>query len=783
MKQLFSRRRFELLALSIALAFSALHFWADDNPVAPGAEMSTGVDQALLRGIAVMEGRITDIQFRLRGPIPVHPDVLVAVVDEPSAQKYGLWPWPRPLMAKALDNLHAAGVKAVGMDMFFTDEVKDHAAVAYGEVIKSLDQSFQGSRMTVELAALKQSLQTRAAISPDNALAEVLARSPEVIQGVAAYPTRQRDEFLNKEAEYNQILEPHLLRRFYKPDSPGYFEFDRQVPSYGNFSAQTWLPTFARHARYMGHFNATPDTDGTLRRHPLFARLDGPGGLVPSLALQTAAVYFDATIEPTYDKDVGRLSGARLRKPDGTLLRIPMQVTEPYVLINHSGHNSVFPKIAMADLVDNAFDPALVKGKAVLIGVSLVGFFDQRVTPFSEIEAGVFTHASILSNILSGAFLSRPLYMRFVEILFMLAAAVIFALVLPRARFTWKLLTVALVAGGYLLVDQWLFSTARLQLATVVPMLNVFSCAFGLIFLGYISTDREKMFLRSAFQHYLNKSVMEQMLQNPEKLKLGGEKKEMTVLFSDIRGFTTLSERMAPEALVKFINSYLTPMTQIVFEEGGTLDKYIGDAMMAFWGAPLEQEDHAVRACRASVRFLGELTRLKAAWREQNLPEFDIGVGINSGPMIVGNMGSDVRFDYTVMGDSVNLASRLEGTNKEYETRILMSESTFTQAKDHVIARRLGAVRVKGKRKPVRIYELRDMGQAQGTELEAITAFELGVDKYVGQQWDEAAALFQKVSELWPGDAPSRRYLEEIAELKSRPPGPHWDGVYTATSK
>src|SRR5207249_2137977 len=163
----------------------------------------------------------------------------------------------------------------------------------------------------------------------------------------------------------------------------------------------------------------------------------------------------------------------------------------------------------------------------------------------------------------------------------------------------------------------------------------------------------------------LNESVMEQMLANPDRLKLGGDKREMTVLFSDIRGFTTLSERMAPEALVKFINSYLTPMTRIVFEEGGTLDKYIGDALMAF--------------CRAPVRFLDKLKELKAAWRDQNLPEFDIGVGVNTGPMIVGNMGSDIRFDYTVMGDSVNLASRLEGTNKEYETRILVSEATYVQ--------------------------------------------------------------------------------------------------------
>jgi adenylate cyclase len=197
----------------------------------------------------------------------------------------------------------------------------------------------------------------------------------------------------------------------------------------------------------------------------------------------------------------------------------------------------------------------------------------------------------------------------------------------------------------------------------------------------------------------------------------------------------------------------------------------------------MDQADHAVRACRAAVRFLDKLKELKAAWRDQNLPEFDIGVGVNSGPMIVGNMGSDIRFDYTVMGDSVNLASRLEGTNKEYETRVLISESTYALAKEHVVARRLGAVRVKGKRKPVRIYELRGLGQPQGAEQEAISTFEAAVDAFADRRWDEAERGFQRVLELWADDPPSRRYLEEIGQFRAQPPPAHWDGVYTATTK
>ncbi|MHB8879641.1 MAG: adenylate/guanylate cyclase domain-containing protein, partial [Myxococcaceae bacterium] len=371
---------------------------------------------------------------------------------------------------------------------------------------------------------------------------------------------------------------------------------------------------------------------------------------------------------------------------------------------------------------------------------------------------------------------------RLAECLAMVLASLLLAFSIPRLKsFKLKGLVIIGVLGGYLAVNQALFSSG-MQIATVLPALSILSTSFGLIFLGYLSVDREKLQLRSTFTRYLGSDVMEEALKNPEKLNRG-EKREMTVLFSDIRGFTTLSERMVPEKLAAFIKEYLTPMTQIVFDEKGTLDKYIGDALMAFWNAPLDQADHALRACRASVAFLKKLEELKIKWRAENYPEFDIGVGVNTGPMIVGNMGSDVRSDYTVMGDAVNLASRLEGTNKEYETRIIISESTWQAVKDQVTSRRLGAVRVKGKRKPVRIYELRGVGRPEGKEADGVRLFEAGVEAYTAQKFDEAAQAFQATLEIWPGDPPCRRYLDEITVLKLQPPPPGWDGVYTATHK
>jgi adenylate cyclase len=289
--------------------------------------------------------------------------------------------------------------------------------------------------------------------------------------------------------------------------------------------------------------------------------------------------------------------------------------------------------------------------------------------------------------------------------------------------------------------------------------------------------------MRETFRHYLDASVMEQVLQNPEKLKLGGERKELTVLFSDIRGFTTLSERMSPEQLVSFINEYLTPMTDVVFSNGGTLDKYIGDAIMCFWGAPVDQPDHALRACSAALGFLEQLKELRKRWRAAGLPEVDIGVGISSGLMNVGHMGTQTRFNYTVMGDAVNLASRLEGLNKAYDTRVLISAETYALTRGQVSARRLGVVRVKGKQAPTDVYELRALGAPVGPDSQAIEAFEAGVERFLAQNFAGAEIYFRRVLTLWPDDGPSLRYLEEINTLKWNRPGPDWDGVFTATTK
>jgi adenylate cyclase len=419
----------------------------------------------------------------------------------------------------------------------------------------------------------------------------------------------------------------------------------------------------------------------------------------------------------------------------------------------------------------------------VLVGATATGTFDQRVTPFDDMVPGVYTHAAVIDNILTRDFLVQSTGLALVEIGLLLLLAVAFGLIIPRFdAYYWQILFMLVMCGSYEAVDFTLFRHG-VVLATVVPLAEMATLFVGLMVFKLIITDREKRQVRTAFQHYLAPSVLEDMVKNPDKLKLGGEKRELTVFFSDIRGFTTISERLPADELARLLNEYLTPMSNIVFAHQGTLDKYMGDAIMAFWGAPMEQPDHAMRACTAAVEMLKTLDELRAQWRAAGRPDIQIGIGLNSGPMSVGNMGSNMFFNYTVMGDNVNLGSRLEGTNKAYGTKIIISEFTYAKVKGQVASRELGSVRVKGKKLPVGIYELRGIGAPPAGEAAVIADFEAGVAAYRARKWDEAEAAFKKVLGAWKDDGPSTHYLEDIDDKRAHPPAESWDGVYEMKTK
>jgi adenylate cyclase len=753
------RRRYELVGLGVAAILAFLH-WATDGRQA-GAH--TGPAAAVLRVASALEGRASDLQLWARGVHSPHPDVVVAAIDERSVQRYGRWPWSRELLARAVARLHEAGPSAIGLDITFTDEDRGSDAAVMSEAADALGRALGDLPEPARLAfsPVLARLEARASGSGDAALARALADAPEVVQGVSAYGSGEAQDYLEQRDVAEAELRPRMLTRFPGPSGRSFFEVPLERSIAERFvSAQVPLPRLLPAGQRLGHFNVLRDDDGVVRFTPPFVQLEHPPGLLPSLELQTAATALGATVEPVWDPALGQLVGARLRRDGQPLRTMPLSLKRPRARIDYPGPAEVFRTVSLADVMERKLPGDALRGKVLLVGVTLVGQYDQVVTPFRNLEAGIYAHAAMLSSILSGRFLQRGPGAVLAELVFLLGVGLLLGLVLPRASPWLKVAVPLALALGWMVVVQ-LALRQGVVLASALPLANVFLSAFAVVFVGYLSTDREKIRLRRTFRYYVAESVMTAMLDHPELLRLGGEKRDCTVLFSDIRGFTALAERMAPEALVKFINGYLSPMTRIVLEEGGTLDKYIGDALMAFWGAPVPQEDHALRACRTALRFLEELEKLRSGWREVGLPEIEIGVGINSGPMVVGNMGSDLRFDYTVMGDAVNLASRLESANKLFHTSIMLSEETWRRVASQATGRRLGSLRLRGRTESVRVWELLAVRPPTVKEQAEISRFEAAVDALAARRLHEAEAGFQAVLTARPEDRVARRYLSE----------------------
>jgi adenylate cyclase len=453
------------------------------------------------------------------------------------------------------------------------------------------------------------------------------------------------------------------------------------------------------------------------------------------------------------------------------------------MFINFRGGPHTFPHYSVADILAGRTPANVFKDKIVFVGSTAIGVYDLRVTPFSTVFPGLEVHANVADNILRQTFLFRPGWAALFDLAAIFLMGMVTGLVLPRLRAFFSVLLIGVLFVGYLVMTQSLFVRQGIWLNAVYPLLTVVIVYTSVTLYRYIVEEREKRKIRGAFSFYVTPSVVNEMLKNPEKLKLGGDKKELSVLFSDIRGFTTLAEEMEPETLVNLLNEYLTDMTNVVFEFEGLLDKYIGDAVMAVFGAPLEQTDHPMRACRTALKMLERLSTMQQKWEAEGTPRLDIGIGINTGPMVVGNMGSERRFDYTVMGDSVNLASRLEGINKEYGTRVVISEFTYDRVKDDFFCRELDSVRVKGKVRPIKIFELMAFRSEEDPRTEIIEPFAQALGHYRAQEWDKAEEKFHQVLRKMPEDVAAQLYLQRIANLREEPPGPGWDGVFTMKRK
>ncbi|MBI2486401.1 MAG: adenylate/guanylate cyclase domain-containing protein [Deltaproteobacteria bacterium] len=526
---------------------------------------------------------------------------------------------------------------------------------------------------------------------------------------------------------------------------------------------------------HRNHHLNLPDDDGTVRRAPLL--IEYKEEIYPSLNLEGMRRFLGGEI----------LLSLASYGVDGLYIRqtpIPADETGQF-LINYYGPGGTFATYSVVDVLSGKVPAVALKDKLVFIGATEIGIADVKPTPFSPVFPGVEIHATVAGNILDGSFLIKNNLTKGLDIALLLILPLILAFLLMRVQKTFLGFLIFIVFVFLYLLGNYLFFT-RLNIFLSI-LYSGLSLGFVYIFFeGYrnLVIERRNRYLRRAFSSYVSPELVTEILQDPDKLKLGGETKNITVLFSDIRGFTTLSEIITPVTLVSILNSYLSPMTQIIMDEHGTLDKYIGDAIMAIFGAPLDFSNHPERACKAALSMLKNLEKLNMEWKERDWPHISIGIGINTGEAIVGNMGTDIRFEYTAIGDTVNLASRLEGLNKLYGTEIIISKSTLEGlTPSQFFFRELDLVQVKGKEQPISIFELIDFHPGDPEKAILVNSFTDALHTYWGGKFKEAWNKFADILKTFPGDKPSILYLKRCSEYIEQPPPTNWDGVFIAQEK
>ena len=682
-----------------------------------------------------------------------------------SVKEIGRWPWSRVTIARLLDTFKKYGVKAVGFDVVFSEPDTNSSLQTIDQLSRELaTKGLQNDRLNQILKGKRQSADS------DAILAKSIERANNVTLGYFFHMTKKEVEYLKKEdiARKGALVGNSRYQIIQTKAEPDEFNIIHA------YAVESNLPELSEVAANSGYFNASPDPDGVIRWAPLVIKMGEDYYFPMSVALLLQ--YLDM---PAIKLVLNEQGVESLQIED---VHIPVDESGR-LLVNYLGPAKTFPHYSITDILHGRLSPDLFKDKIVIVGATATGIYDLRVTPHSNVYPGVEIHANIIDNILQQNFLEHSNWAKFLDVCTIIILGLVVGVVVPRVKALSGVVFILIMMSAFVVVNVFAFIHSRLWLNMVYPILTMATIYLMITVYRYVTEEREKKKIRGAFQYYLTASVMEEILKDPSKLKLGGDKKDLTVMFSDIRGFTTISEKLTPQELVHLLNEYLTAMTDIVFKYNGLLDKYIGDAIMAVWGDPVEQPDHALRGCNTALDMMRTLTALQEKWRQEGWPHVDIGIGINSGDMVVGNMGSDMRFDYTVMGDNVNLSSRLEGINKEYGTHIVLSEYTYERVKETMFCRELDSVRVKGKKLPVKIYELIcDKRDAASHEAYA-RCFEEGLAKYKEAKWDEGIVLFRKVLELRPNDPPSLLYIDRCEALKEHPPEGVWDGVYTMTKK
>ena len=533
------------------------------------------------------------------------------------------------------------------------------------------------------------------------------------------------------------------------------------------------IDPFAEWVTYQGFVDTNVDYSGIVRSEYMAIQFENE--FYPPLGVQAARVYKNI--------DYGELKLLLTEKLIFKETEIPIDSWNR-MMINYCGPEYTFKYFSFCDVIEGKVPPDAFNNKIVFLGATASGLGDFIATPFSSQTPGVEKHATITENILHEKFVVRGKREILQDVIAIICISLAMGIFLPLLPSIWGAVASTSLWFGYNYYVYERFVNDGTWLNVTYPGITVIVCFSSIILYRFISEEKLRKGVKSAFENFMDPKVVYEILKEPGNIKLGGEERDVTVYFSDIEKFSSISEKLQPAELIELLNEYLSEMTDQILDHGGFLDKYIGDAIVAAFGTPIAQPDHAVKACLATIANQKRLRELNAKFKEEGRLQIKARIGLNSGRVLVGNVGSTNRLSYTVIGDEVNLGARLEAANKYYGTYTMISERTYELARDHIEARELDLIRVVGKEKPVKVYELIDRkGQIQGSKREVLTLYEDGLRMYRKKEWQKAIAFFQKALDKDPHDGPSLTYLERCKVYAQDPPPENWDGVYILTEK
>jgi adenylate cyclase len=684
--------------------------------------------------------------------------VRIVDIDEESLKEVGQWPWPRTILADLTDKLGADGAAAIGFDIVFPEPDRLSPINALRFWPKS-----------DVLASLKEEVEKLP--SNDQVFAEAIGKGPVVLGFISTPEGTSQPE--TKAGFANSGDDPLLFAPYY----PG---------------AAASLPELQDQAHGTGALNWIPEQDQIIRRMPMVVRIGDK--LYPSLAAdllrmaQGASTFIVKSSGASGEKSFGEKTGiVRIKVGD---YEVPTEADgQMWIKFTPSSKQRYLPAYK---ILNGEIGKDEIEGRIVIIGTSAAGLLDLRATPLQASVPGVELHAQVLEQILQGAFLQRPDFAGPAELTYILVLGIIIAILIYRLGALGSAVVGGLAVAAVIGISWYAFDKLGWLVDPIYPAIALTAIYLAGTLFVFLRTERERNRVRHAFSHYMAPALVKRLADDPSRLKLGGETRDMTLLFSDVRGFTTISEGLDAEELTRFLNSLFTPLSNIILEEQGTIDKFMGDAVMAFWNAPLEDTAHPSHACSAALRMMNEMKLLNARWREEaeakgrSYKPVRLGIGLNTGLCCVGNLGSETRFDYSVIGDNVNVASRLEGQSKTYDVGTVVGETTTVRAPDFAFLE-LDLLKVKGKTEATRIFALlgdKALKQSEGFILLSQKHTEF-LNHYRAQDWNGALSLAAECEKLNTArlDHLYALYRERIAYFRANPPPPHWDGTAEALSK